>query len=216
MKARKFLQTTLLGGLVAILPLGLLIIVFRWIIILVEKYLKPLVNLFQHDSKISTIITYLIAIVGILLIFFFVGLFIQTRIGIWVRNYLEKSYLMKIPGYKTARDIVGQFFGNKRTFFSHVVLVDVYSNETLMTGFVTDDCGNYVTVFVPTAPNPTSGFIFHVPKSKVFKSNVPVDVAIKSIISCGSGSAPVFANKMDEPFSTNMPGSEKEDSSMNN
>jgi uncharacterized membrane protein len=216
MKARKFLQTTLLGGLVAILPLGLLIIVFRWMIILVEKYLKPLVNLFQHNSKISTIITYLIAIVGILLIFFLIGLFIQTRIGIWVRNYLENRYLMKIPGYKTARDIVGQFFGKKRTFFSHVVLVDVYANETLMTGFVTDDCGNYVTVFVPTAPNPTSGFIFHVPKSKVFKSNVPVDMAIKSIISCGSGSAPVFANKMDEPFSTNMSGYEKEDSSISN
>jgi uncharacterized membrane protein len=164
-KARKFLQTTLLGGLVAILPLGILIIIFRWLIILVEKYLKPLVNLFQHDSKIRSILTYLITIVGILLIFFLIGLFIQTRIGIWVRNYLENSYLMKIPGYKTARDIVDQFFGNKRTFFFYVVLVDVYANETLMTGFVTDDCGNYVTVFVPTAPNPTSGFIFHVPKS---------------------------------------------------
>jgi uncharacterized membrane protein len=138
-------------------------------------------------------------------------LFIRTRIGIWVRNYLENSYLIKIPGYKTARDIVGQFFGNKRTFFSHVVLVDVYSNETLMTGFVTDECGDYVTVFVPTAPNPTSGFIFHVPRSKVFKSNVPVEVAIKSIISCGSGSAPVFANRMNEPFSADTPEPEKKD-----
>jgi uncharacterized membrane protein len=211
MKAGKFLRTTLLGGLVAILPLGLIIIVLRWIIVLIEKYLKPLVNLFQHDSKISTIITYVIAVLGIFLVFFLIGLFIRTRIGIWVRNYLENSYLMKIPGYKTARDIVGQFFGNKRTFFSHVVLVDVYANETLMTGFVTDDCGDYVTVFVPTAPNPTSGFIFHVPRNKVFKSNVPVDVAIKSIISCGAGSAPVFANKMGEPLSKVKPEPENKD-----
>lgn len=146
---------------------------------------------------------------GIIAIFFLLGLFIQTRIGIWVRNYLENNYLIKIPGYKTARDIVSQFFGNKRTFFSHVVLVDVYSNETLMTGFVTDDCGDYVTVFVPTAPNPTSGFIFHIPRYKVFKSNVPVEVAIKSIISCGSGSAPVFANKMDQPFSSETQETDK-------
>jgi uncharacterized membrane protein len=202
MKIGKFIRTTLLGGLVAILPLGLIIIVFRWIIVLIERYLKPLVNLFQHDSKISTIITYIIALLSIIFIFFLIGLFIQTNIGIWFRNYLENGYLMKIPGYKTARDIVGQFFGNKRTFFSHVVLVDVYGNDTLMTGFITDECGDYVTVFVPTAPNPTSGFIFHVPRSKVFKSIVPVETAIKSIISCGAGSAPVFANKMDEPFSS--------------
>jgi uncharacterized membrane protein len=209
MKIRKFLRTTLLGGLVAILPLGLIIIIFRWILILIEKYLKPLVNLVQHDSKISIIITYIIALMSIVLIFFLVGLFIKTRIGTWVRNYLENGYLIKIPGYKTARDIVGQFFGNKHTFFSQVVLVDVYSNETLMTGFITDDCGDYVSVFVPTAPNPTSGFIYQVPRSKVFKSNVPVEVAIKSIISCGAGSAPVFANKMSEPFSITNPRPEK-------
>jgi uncharacterized membrane protein len=202
MKFRKFLQTALIGGLAAILPLGLIIIIFRWIIVLIEKYLKPLVNLLEPDTRLSTIITYVIAVSAIVVIFFLIGLFIQTRFGNMVRNHLENIYLMKIPGYKTARDIVRQFMGNKNSFFSEVVLVDVYGTGVLLTGFVTDQSDNYVTVFVPTAPNPTSGFVFHIPRDKVFKSDTPVDVAVKSIISCGAGSSSVIANKIDESYST--------------
>ncbi|MDA3930182.1 MAG: DUF502 domain-containing protein [Prolixibacteraceae bacterium] len=190
----KFLRTTLIGGLAAILPLGLIIIFFRWIIGLIEKYLEPLVNLFETDTQISTIIVYSISVVAIIALFFFIGLFIQTRFGNMVLDHIEHTYLMKIPGYKTARDIVRQFVGGTRSFFSEVVLVDIFNSGTLMTAFITDNKikGNFVTVFVPTGPNPTSGNIYHLPKEKVIKSDISVDVAIKSIISCGAGSAEVF------------------------
>jgi uncharacterized membrane protein len=201
MKVKKFFQTALIGGLAAILPLGLIIIIVRWIIVLIERYLKPLVSLLEPDSRLSTIITYIIAVAAILTVFFLIGLFIQTRFGNMVRNHLENRYLMKIPGYKTARDVVRQFFGNKNSFFSEVVLVDVYGTGVLLTGFLTDQSDEFVTVFVPTAPNPTSGFVFHVPREKVFKSNTPVDVAIKSIISCGAGSVNIISNKMEDPIS---------------
>lgn len=200
MKAKKrfnnFLRTALIGGLAAILPLGLIIIFFRWIIGLIEKYLEPLVNLFNTNSRISTIIVYLLSVIAIIALFFFIGLFIRTRFGNLVLNYIENTYFMKIPGYKTAREIVQQFFGNNRSFFSEVVLVDIFNSGVLMTGFVTDhqESNEYITVFVPTGPNPTSGNIYHLPKDKVQKSETSVDVAIKSIISCGAGSSEVFSN----------------------
>jgi uncharacterized membrane protein len=49
-----------------------------------------------------------------------------------------------------------------------------------------------ITVFVPTGPNPTSGLIYHVPKDRVTKTDAAVDLAMKTIISCGAGSAGVF------------------------
>ena len=211
MRAKKFLLTTLLGGVAALLPLGLIIILFRWIIVLIEKYLNPLVLLLKPESKISTIIIYAILVVGIILIFFLIGLFIRTRFGNWLARHIENVYLIKIPGYKTARDIVRQFFGRKRTTFSEVVFVDIYGNDALLTGFVTDTNGEYITVFVPTAPNPTSGFVFHVPRNKVYKSNTQFDVTVKSIISCGAGSSTIFANKMKEPYSVTNPWPEKDD-----
>ncbi|MBN1924760.1 MAG: DUF502 domain-containing protein [Prolixibacteraceae bacterium] len=197
---KKFLQTTLLGGVAAILPLGLVIIVFRWIIMLIEKYLRPLVGLFETSNRMGTIIVYLIAVIAVIAVFFLIGLFIRTRFGILFLNYLETNYLSKIPGYKTAREVVKQFFGNNKSFFSEVVLVDVFGCGTLMTGFITDDHGAFVTVFVPTGPNPTSGNIYHVAREKVFKSDTPIDTTIKTIISCGAGSSEVFSNMRKDPL----------------
>lgn len=195
-RIKNFLKTTLIGGLAAILPLGLIALLFKWIIGLIERYLEPLVNLFKTDTLFATVIVYLIAVVAIVTLFFFFGLFIRTRFGNMILNYIEETYFMKIPGYKTARDIVQQFFGANRSFFSEVVLVDIYDSGVLMTGFITDHQNDsaYITIFVPTGPNPTSGNIYHVPKHKIKKSETPVDVAIKTIISCGAGSSEIFKN----------------------
>ncbi|MFA9392237.1 MAG: DUF502 domain-containing protein [Prolixibacteraceae bacterium] len=190
----KFATTTLIGGLAAILPLWLIFIIFQWLIGVVENYLEPLVKLFEIETRVASILAHIIIVTTIIFIFFLIGLVVQTKLGNKARNFLERKLLMKIPGYKTASDIVRQLFGGNRSFFSEVVLVDVYNSGTLMTGFVTDKLENsdYITVFVPTGPNPTTGFVFHVSKDKVIKSDITVEVAIKTIISCGSGSTEVF------------------------
>jgi len=59
-----------------------------------------------------------------------------------------------------------------------------------MTAFITDthEDGSY-TLFVPTGPNPTSGLIFHLAGKYVHPVDVPVQDAMRSIISCGAGSS---------------------------
>ena len=64
-----------------------------------------------------------------------------------------------------------------------------------MTGFITDDQGEIITVFVPTGPNPTSGNIYHLAKDKVLKTGAPVDNGMKTIISCGAGSTEIFQSR---------------------
>jgi uncharacterized membrane protein len=59
-----------------------------------------------------------------------------------------------------------------------------------MTGFITDEIqDNYYTVFVPTGPNPTNGFIFHVPPERIEFLDVKTEEAMRSIIAVGSGSS---------------------------
>ena len=195
-KFNHFARTTLIGGLAAILPIWLIFIIFAWIIRIIDKYLEPLVNQFNIETHWGNVLMNIVIVVTIIVIFFFIGLFIQTTFGNMVRNHIERRYLMKIPGYKTASEVVRQLFGGSQSFFSEVVLVDVYNSGTLMTGFITDrqEMGDYITVFVPTGPNPTSGNIFHLPKERVMYSKVATDLAIKTIISCGAGSSEVFAN----------------------
>lgn len=195
---RRYVRVTLLGGVAAILPLALVILVFRWIIGLIENYLRPIVDLFNTDSELLLFAIYVILVAGFLVAFFFIGMIIETRIGRFFTSVLEKKYLMRIPGYKIARETVMQFFGKKKSFFSEVVLVDVFNVGTLMTGFITDDQGELITVFVPTGPNPTSGNIYHVSKDKVYRTKAAVEQGMRTIISCGAGSSEIFM-QIDRP-----------------
>jgi len=193
-RLRRFFRTTFIGGLVALLPITLVIIFFRWIIGLIERTIGPLIDLIiETDSQLYILGLYITAIVAIIMIFFSIGLIIKTSWGKFLNHQLEEKYLNKIPGYKIARETVGQFFGKNRSFFKEVVIVDLFNSGTLMTGFITDDQGEIITVFVPTGPNPTSGNIYHLPREKVLRTNATVESGMKSIISCGAGSSNVFS-----------------------
>jgi len=193
-RIRKFLRTTLIGGVAALAPLTLIVLLLRWMINMIGRTLTPLVETILRDpdpNPYYKFALYVISASAILLFFFIIGLVVRTR---WVKflSRAEDRYLQKIPGYKLAKETVKQFFGKNRSFFKEVVLVDIFNTGVLMTGFITDDNGDMITVFVPTGPNPTSGLIYHVPKERVTKTDAAVDLAMKTIISCGAGSAGVF------------------------
>jgi uncharacterized membrane protein len=195
-RLRKFLRTTLFGGVVALAPLTLIILLFRWMINVIGRILTPLVERILQDpdpNPYFKLALYALSVIAILLLFFIIGLMIRTRLSRFL-NKAEDRYFLKIPGYKLAKETVQQFFGKNRSFFKEVVLVDIFNTGALMTGFITDDQGDIISVFVPTGPNPTSGNIYHLEKGRVTRTTAPVDVGMKTIISCGAGSAEVFAS----------------------
>jgi uncharacterized membrane protein len=196
-RLRKFFRTTLIGGVVALAPLTLIILLFRWVINLIGRNLTPLVEALLQDpdpNPYFKFALYVITFTAILLFFFIIGLVVRTRLRVTL-NMAEELYLQKIPGYKLAKETVKQFFGKNRSFFKEVVLVDIFNTGVLMTGFITDDQGEIITVFVPTGPNPTSGNIYHLPNERVLKTGATVDSGMKSIISCGAGSADIFQSR---------------------
>jgi len=191
---KNFLRTTFIGGVVALAPLTLIILLFRWVINVIGRNLTPLVDTLLQESDPNPFFKfalYVITFSAILLFFFLIGLVVRSRLFVFL-NEAEDRYLLKIPGYKLAKETVQQFFGKNRSFFREVVLVDIFNSGVLMTGFITDDQGEIITVFVPTGPNPTSGNIYHLHKDRVRKTGASVDNGMKSIISCGAGSAELF------------------------
>lgn len=195
-RIQKFLWTTLIGGVVALAPLTLIILLFRWVINMIGRNLSPVVDRLLQDpdpNPFFKFALYVITFTAILLFFFMIGLVVRTRLWAFL-NKSEDRYLLRIPGYKMIKETVQQFFGKNRSFFKEVVLVDIFNTGALMTGFITDDQGEVITVFVPTGPNPTSGNIYHLQKSRVLKTKATVDNGMKTIISCGAGSAEIFAS----------------------
>ena len=192
-RTKNFFRTTLLGGIIVILPTIILFFAFRWLFGVVARGIRPLTNLVvehtdfpeQYDELISILIVLVVIVTGC----FLVGLFVRTRMGQLIYTGVESSVLSRAPGYKMVKETVNQFLGKKESPFASVALVQIFENGTKVTAFITDRHENgEVTVFVPTGPNPTSGFIYHLDAKYVHPVEVSVEDAMRSVISCGAGS----------------------------
>lgn len=189
----EFLLTTLLGGLLVLLPITIFIFLVQFVFRIIAKVIKPITLIFS-SVEMATFIADILAFVIVVAFCFAVGLLFRTRSGNTIIRYFNTQYLSKLPFYSTIQEIVQQLFGKKESSFSQVVLVDVF--DTLMTGFVTDEHPNDIyTVFVPTAPNPTNGFVFHVKKEKLIFTTVKPEDAMRTVIGVGTGSSVLFAKE---------------------
>jgi uncharacterized membrane protein len=203
-RLKSFLKTSLLGGVVVILPVAILVSVMLWIFRFVTGLIEPLTRLLIKDSQVNEYAADFIVIVLILAACFFVGVLVRTRFGIFFYRVIENRILRLAPGYSMIKETVLQIFGSKKDSpFSSVALAQIFGNETLVTAFITDSHadGSY-TLFVPTGPNPTSGLIYHLEGKYVHPVNIPVQDAMRSIISCGAGSAKLMQEFANEKKST--------------
>lgn len=186
---KDFLATTFLGGVVVILPLAIFALLANWIISLVGGILDPIVSLFPE--KWNHTLLRLSAFAILMLLCFGIGLLVKTQFGSTMFTWVEDHWLSRLPFYSTIKETTQQIIGKDKSPFSQVVLIDPYRSGVKMIGFVTDEdiSNNRLTVFSPTAPNPTNGFVFIVDAKDVEFLDVKADEALRNIIGLGSGSA---------------------------
>jgi len=193
-KMKRFIKTSLLGGIAVILPITILVLLFKWIFDLVGRIIQPLTSLLVAASHFKELAADIIVVGVILSGCFLVGAIVRTKIGGYIQGKIDDRLSRLVPGYSTIKLTVTQFFERKSAPFSSVALVRGFDDETLMTAFITDTHpdGSY-TVFVPCGPNPTTGYILHMKKEHVHPVPVTTEEALRSVISCGAGSKPIVA-----------------------
>lgn len=192
-RLRRFFITTIIGGLVVVLPFTLLVLIIRFVVNFITGLLEPVKQLLRFPENVNDWLVDLVAFAIVISIFFIVGLVVRTELGDRLFRRLEEQWLAQLPFYLTLRETVRQFLGRDNMPFSEVVLVDAFNNGSLMTGFVTENLGEgWYTIFVPTAPNPTNGFVFHVPAERLRFLEVKPEEAMRSIIGMGTGSDVLF------------------------
>ncbi len=188
-RIKTFIKTSVVGGLVVLLPAALLLLIFKWLFNWITDIIQPLTNMVLARGQFQEFVADVIVIGIILVICFVVGTVVKTKVGRYIQENLENRILKIAPGYPTIKSIIMQFIGKKKSPFSSVALVRPFENDTLMTAFITDTHdNNWYTVFVPTGPNPTTGFVFHLKGKYVQGVNVAVEEALRTVISCGAGS----------------------------
>ena len=130
---------------------------------------------------------------------FFIGRAVKTRIGKFLYHYLEKYLLSKIPLYSVLSETVSTIADRDQKAFSKVVLVDVYGSGVYMTGFVTDETNpEWYSIFVPTAPNPTNGFVFSTRRDAVIETDLKPEDAVRTVVGMGAGSTEMLSYLSDK------------------
>lgn len=112
---------------------------------------------------------------------------------------LAERFIQRVPGvgnvYNTVKQIVSTFSSQHRQLFSKVVLVEFPRPGVYSIGFLTNKTQGEIqakagielwTVFIPTSPNPTSGFLLLLPKAQITELDMSVGDGMKMIISGGA------------------------------
>ena len=197
-------------GLVILLP----IMVTAWIVVfLLNMLTKPFLGIMQkiigHLSifqegffifsgpKLMTVVSQVLIVFSLFFVIVLLGFF-----GRWFFvNYLLRIgdlLLQKIPFvnkvYKMSQEVIKTLFTDQADSFKKVVLVPFPSKHAYTIAFITGDApkqcnkslnGEYTTVYVPTTPNPTSGYLMLFKKEDVVEVDLPVEEGLKFLLSCG-------------------------------
>ncbi len=203
--ARKSVRSTFLTGLIIVLPLWLTVWLLSLIWGVFADALTPLVlqviKLFAlGEWSEKAWVNYLAPLVSVslsVLLIYLVGLVGANVIGRQVIAAFDKL-LLQVPFvrgiYKATRQFFDTFANPKGNAFQRVVLIE-YPRRGLWTlALVTNETRGEVqrrtphpviSVFVPTTPNPTSGFLLFVPTAEVIELTMSVEDALKMIVSGG-------------------------------
>tara|TARA_B110000438_G_C15785988_1_gene638461 strand:+ start:573 stop:1202 length:630 start_codon:yes stop_codon:yes gene_type:complete len=199
----KKINKYILTGIMSIVPITLTYWIIEKLFMFFSIPGKSIINIFNTTNIINTENSYILQTINILeylvgfsltLIFlYFLGIIISNVIGKRLYSYFE-YLLVKIPIvskiYSTIKSITDSLSKPNGQAFQKVVIIE-YPRKNLWTlAMVTGECKDkdkteYYNLFVPTTPNPTSGYLIIIKKTDVTETNLSVDEGLSIIISGG-------------------------------
>ena len=192
-------RNAFLSGALLLAPLIVTIWAFSKIIDAVGGTFRPLYESYLPESLQRIPLFWdLIATIAVLLLVTALGYLSQYVFGKFFLSIGERA-IQRIPGvgavYNSVKQIVATFGTQKRDLFSKVVLVEFPRKGVWTLGFLTSKTqgeahaavGRQIwTVFVPTTPNPTSGFLLLLPSAEIVELEMSVGEGMKMILSGGA------------------------------
>ena len=184
----EFAKTTLIGGILVMLPIYLSIL-------LLLKAISGLMGLVAPISEgLPEALPFreMIAILLLIGACFICGIAVRTGPGLRAKNAFERSVLEKIPGYALIRGLAGKIIGGSDEQSFTVVLAEI--EDALVPAFLIEDCGDgQCAIFVPSVPTPAAGAIYIIANERVHRVDVPFTQAVSVISKWGSGSKALLA-----------------------
>ncbi len=203
------LKTYLFTGILVTAPVGMTFYIAFKLIVYIDKWSNAIVPEKWRFSEFLHVEIPGLGVAVIVTALILIGMFTTGYVGrFFVR--LGEKILSKMPFissvYNLLKQVFETFFSGKKQSFNQVVLLEYPRKGVWVIGFVSAKTGGEIgkkidgkvlNVFVPTTPNPTSGFLVFVPETEVIKLKMSVEEGLKLVISCGIV-APDTVNETDK------------------
>ena len=199
----------LLSGLLVWLPIWVTFLMIRFLINLMDGMFKLLPDAYQPDQLIGVHIPGL-GLILTLIVLFFTGMIAANFLG-RAFGRLWNAIVLRIPLvrsiYMSVRKVLETIFTSQSKAFRKVYLVEYPRKELWSIAFQTGrGCAEIqdkteketITIFIPTTPNPTSGFLIMVPKEDAYELDMSIEEALKLVISLGVVSPEKMASRLKE------------------
>lgn len=204
------MKKSLSAGFIILLPIALTIWIFAYFIDLftdpLYKGIEMALLMYEQQRNISLLhheavvifLSRLIALIASLVFVFLIG-FLGRKFFFDALLQFAHKLIVKIPLigtiYRLTKDITKALFASEKKAFQETVLVPFPSKSTHAVGFITGNIPENlkkiiqdadVTVFVPTAPHPVSGYLLFTPKNVLYDVDLSTEETFKFLISCGT------------------------------
>lgn len=186
----------IIAGLLVWMPLGITFLVIRAIVGLLDRTLLLLPEPYQPDNLLGMHIPglgVLLAAILVLTTGMIVANFLGKRLVVSWEHFLARIPLVRSL-YAAIKQIMEAVLSTDAQSFRKVLLIEYPRKGVWSLAFLTSDnlgevqaktSSEVISVFIPTTPNPTSGFIIMVPKDDVIELDMAVEDGLKMIISLG-------------------------------
>lgn len=200
-----FIKLNLFAGIVVLAPLVVTLWLFKTLVIAVDNYLLGFIPaqyhlnnvIYNHFNVIIPVDPHGLGLLGGVVFLVIVGLLVRNIFGRTLLNWGERV-LSRIPGvsavYNSVKQITETITASNSKSFRKVVMVEYPREGIWAVGFVSGTTQGQaqnkidkklVNVFLPTTPNPTSGFLLFFPEEDLIELDMTVDQGLKMIISAG-------------------------------
>ena len=194
----KKLRAQFSAGILVVVPIGAAILILRWLFLTIDNILQPVAK---------SLLGYTIPGLGLgitVVLIYLTGVVATSITGKRLISYGE-SLLARVPLfryiYTSIKQIMESFASSRGTGFLQVVLVEFPKKGMRAIGFVTSEScvksgEKLLNVFIPTSPNPTSGYLEIVRERDVIRTNISIDDALKMVLSGGKVSLQEVTEKL--------------------
>jgi uncharacterized membrane protein len=185
---KNFLKTTIVGGLLFLVPVILLIAILGHAMRMLSKIAAPIAAAFPAHEVAGVAIATVVAALILLLLAFLAGLVARTETGRSVMRWFEESLLGGLPQYRMMKTMAEGLAQVEDASGIKPALVSIEGGWQI--GYVLEEMRTgWTAVFLPQAPTPMSGNVMYMPSDRVRPLDMPIGEAMLLVKRLGVGSA---------------------------